>query len=58
MVDTMAPPCVLVLDVMLPFVGGFELVDRDSQQAGVGESPHPHVEVSRELRRPRLRRRR
>jgi two-component system alkaline phosphatase synthesis response regulator PhoP len=28
MVDTLAPPCVLVLDVMLPFVGGFELVER------------------------------
>jgi DNA-binding response OmpR family regulator len=28
MVETLAPPRVLVLDVMLPFVGGFELVER------------------------------
>ena len=28
MVETLPPPAVVVLDVMLPFVGGFELVER------------------------------
>ena len=28
MVNTLSPPAVVVLDVMLPFVGGFELVER------------------------------
>jgi DNA-binding response OmpR family regulator len=28
MMDTLPPPSVVVLDVMLPFVGGFELVER------------------------------
>ncbi len=26
--NTLSPPAVLVLDVMLPFIGGFELVER------------------------------
>ena len=26
--NTLSPPAVVVLDVMLPFVGGFELVER------------------------------
>lgn len=28
MMNTLSPPAVVVLDVMLPFVGGFELVER------------------------------
>jgi two-component system, OmpR family, response regulator len=28
MMNTLSPPAVLVLDVMLPFIGGFELVER------------------------------
>jgi DNA-binding response OmpR family regulator len=31
-VDTLAPPSVLVLDVMLPFVGGFQLVEHIRQR--------------------------
>ena len=28
MIETLSPPAVVVLDVMLPFVGGFELIER------------------------------
>jgi len=28
MMNTLSPPAVVVLDVMLPFIGGFELVER------------------------------
>jgi two-component system alkaline phosphatase synthesis response regulator PhoP len=38
-VETAAPPCVLLLDVMLPFVGGFELIDHVRRRAEWAKVP-------------------
>ena len=39
LVETIAPPRAVLLDVMLPYVDGFELIDRIRQSGGWAEVP-------------------